>query len=140
MYIRRGKSCAARRKLDLTAENCRILAERMAGNPQWIFPSSRNPGQHIARMNNAHDRLCEVAQADGVALGLVLYDLRHTFATRSAPEEIDLATLAKILGHNSIRIVERYLHPTDEHRKSAMLRYQASQMAPAQPRQVEKPN
>jgi hypothetical protein len=65
MYIRRGKSCATRRKLDLTAENRRILAERMAGNSLWIFPSSRNPGQHVARVNNAHDRLCEIAQADG---------------------------------------------------------------------------
>ena len=62
------------------------------------------------------------------------------FATRMAEEGIDLATRAKILGHNSIRIVERYVHPTDEHRKSAMLRYEASQMALAQARQVERPN
>jgi integrase len=140
MYIRRGKSRAARRKLDLTAESCRILAERMAGASPWIFPSSRNPGQHVTRVNSAHDRLCEKAQADGLALDFVLYDLRHTFATRMAEEGIDLATLAKILGHNSIRIVERYVHPTEEHRKSAMLRYEASQMALAQARQVERPN
>jgi hypothetical protein len=43
-------------------------------------------------------------------------------ATRMAQEGIDLATLAKILGDNSIRIVERYVHPAVEHRKSAMLR------------------
>jgi integrase len=140
MYIRRGKSRAARRKLDLTAESCRILAERMAGASPWIFSSSRNPGQHVTRVNNAHDRLCEKAQADGVALDFVLYDLRRTLATRMAQEGIDLATLAKILGHNSIRIVERYVHPTDEHRKSAMLRYEASQMALAQARQVERLN
>jgi integrase len=90
----------------------------------------------ITRVNNAHDRLCEKAQADGVALDFVLYDLRHTFAGTHAQEGIDLATLAKILGHNSIRIVERYGHPTDEHRKSAMLRYEASQMALAQARQA----
>jgi integrase len=28
MYIRKGKSRAPRRKLDLTAESCRILADR----------------------------------------------------------------------------------------------------------------
>jgi hypothetical protein len=33
-----------------------------------------------------------------------------------AQEGIDLATLAKILGHDSIRIVERYVHPADEHK------------------------
>src|ERR1700723_3976270 len=71
-----------------------------------------------SRANKAHDRLCEKAQADGVALDFVLCDLTHTFAARMQ-EGIDLATLAKILGHNSIRIVERYVHPTDENRKSA---------------------
>jgi len=76
----------------------------MAGESPWIFPSSRNPGRHLARVNNAHDRLCVQAQKAGIAL-----DLRHTFATRMAEEGIDLATLAKILGHNSIRIVERWI-------------------------------
>jgi site-specific recombinase XerD len=62
-------------------------------------------------------------------------------SSRSQVEEgIDLATLAKILGHNSIRIVERYVHPTAEHTKSAMLRYQAAQMARAQTAQAERLN
>jgi integrase len=72
MYIRKGKSRAARRTLDLTAESCRILAERMAGESSWIFPSNRNPGQHVARLNNAHDRLLEQARKDGIELEFVL--------------------------------------------------------------------
>jgi integrase len=94
----------------------------------------------VSRVNNAHDRLCEKAQADGVELNLVLYDFRHTFATRMAEEGIDLATLAKILGHNSIRIVERYVHPTAEHKKSVMVWYEAAQMARAQAEQAERLN
>ena len=45
-----------------------------------------------------------------------------------ADEGIDLATLPKILGHNLIRIIERYVHPTDEHKKTAMVRYESAQM------------
>ena len=49
------------------------------------------------------------------------------YSTRSklplAQAGVDLATLAAILGHSSIRIVQRYVHPTAEHKRSAMLRY-----------------
>jgi integrase len=118
-----GKSPAARRTLDLTSESRRILAARRPGNSPWIFPSDRNPGQHIARLNNAHDNLCKAAKKAGIDFNFVLYDFRHTFATRMAEAGIDLATLAAILGHSSIRIVQRYVHPTAEHKKNAMLRY-----------------
>ena len=90
-----------------------------------IEPESR---QHVARVNNAHERLLEQGKKEGIELEFVLYDFRHTFATRMAEEGIDLATLAKILGHSSIRIVERYVHPTDEHKKTAMVRYESAQM------------
>jgi site-specific recombinase XerD len=36
---------------------------------------------------------------------------------------VDLATLAAILGHGSIRIVQRYVHPTAEHKRAAMAKY-----------------
>jgi integrase len=121
--IRDGKSRAARRTLDLTSESRQILAQRISGNSDWLFASRRNPGRHITRLNGAHDRACARALKAGVSLTFVLYDFRHTFATRMAEAGIDLATLAAILGHSSIRIVQRYVHPTAEHKRSAMLRY-----------------
>jgi site-specific recombinase XerD len=53
----------------------------------------------------------------------VLYDFRHRFATRLAQTGVDLATLAAILGHSSIRIVQKYVHPTAEHKRESMRRY-----------------
>ena len=53
----------------------------------------------------------------------VLYDLRHTCATHMAQAGVDLATLAAILGHSSIRQVQKYVHPTAEHRKAATAHY-----------------
>ena len=72
----------------------------------------------------ARDELCEKALTDEkITFSFVLYDFRHTFATRMAQAGVDLATLAAILGHNSIRIVQKYVHPTAEHKRAAMLRY-----------------
>ena len=50
-------------------------------------------------------------------------DFRHTFVTRLAQAGIDLPTLAAILGYSSIRLVQRYVHPTAEHKRGAMLQY-----------------
>ena len=83
LHIPQGKSSAARRTLDLTTESrqilasSQILASRMSGNSLWIFPSPRNPGHHITRLNGAHDRLCRKALEAGVALTFVLYDFRQ---------------------------------------------------------------
>src|SRR5262249_13851408 len=118
VQIQCGKSPAARRTLDLTPESRAILAGRMSGKGTWIFPSPRKPEHHISRLNGAHDRVCAKA-----GLSFVLYDLRHSFATRIAEAGVDLATLAAILGHASIRIVQRYVHPTAEHKRRAMLKY-----------------
>jgi integrase len=118
LEIRAGKSAAARRTLDLTPESREVLARRMAGPSEWVFPAPRKLGQHIGGLNNAHDRIC----AQG-GFSFCIYDLRHTFATRMAQAGIDLATLAAILGHSSIRIVQRYVHPTAEHKRAAMAKY-----------------
>lgn len=123
VHIECGKSAAARRTLDLTSESLHIFARRMSGHSLWIFPSPRNPGQHITRLNGAHDRICAAASKAGTSVRFVLYDFRHTFATRLAQAGIDLATIAAILGHSSIRIIQRYVHPTAEHKRNAMLRY-----------------
>jgi integrase len=53
----------------------------------------------------------------------VPYDLRHTFATRVAQENIDLPTLAALLEHASIRMVQKYVHPPSGHNKTAMALY-----------------
>ena len=58
-----------------------------------------------------------------------MYDFRHTFATRMAEAGIDLATLAAILGHNSIRMVQKYVHITAEHKRAAMARYDEKMQA-----------
>lgn len=127
VHVRKGKTPAARRALDLVSESRQILARRMGGSSPWIFPSKRKPGQHVTRLNNAHDRVCQNAAKDGTPFKFVMYDFRHTFATRMAQVGVDLATLAAILGHNSIRIVERYVHPVAEHKRIAMGRYEKFQ-------------
>jgi integrase len=62
----------------------------------------KNRFKHRGRLNGAHDNLCTKALKASTSLKFVLYDFRHTFATRMAQAGVDLATLAAILGHGSI--------------------------------------
>lgn len=143
LHVRQGKTPAARRTLTLTQESMRILANRLANGSEWVFPSRRRRGQPIVRLNSQHDallfRLNHTKEGDRwiekpreKQIQFVLYDLRHTFATRMAQQGTDLATLAEILGHSprsGLRILSRYVHPTEEHQQEAMLRYDATLLA-----------
>ncbi len=42
------------------------------------------------------------------------HDLRHTFATRLAQRGIDIYKIAKLLGHEDIRMTQRYSHHSPE--------------------------
>ena len=121
LRIAGGKSRAARRTLDLVGESVAILSRRLGSPGKWVFPSPRYPGRHMTKLNGVHDTVCREA-----GLSFCLYDLRHTFATRMVEAGCDLPTLAGILGHSSLRLVMRYVHPTAQHRKEAMKKYEAA--------------
>jgi integrase len=125
LKIASGKTKAARRTLDLTAESLSILTRRCQSQSVWVFPSDRKSGKHLVRMNGAHDTAVAKTKTRD-ALHFVLYDFRHTFATQMAQAGVDLATLAAILGHGSIRCVQKYVHPTAEHKQQAMRKFEES--------------
>jgi hypothetical protein len=51
-------------------------------------------------------------------------NLLHTFATHATDSGVGLGTLAALLAHNSLRIVQKCVHPGAAHKKSAMEQYE----------------
>jgi integrase len=123
IHVRMGKSLASKRMLDMTSESRKILERRMKGGSPWIFPSTRKPGSHIGRINSAHDSIVREAGKAGISIKFVPYDFQHTFATLAAEEGISLPTLAALLGHGSLRVLHKYVHPSAENKRAAMARY-----------------
>jgi integrase len=110
----------------VTAETASILRRRVEIGDKWLFPSPRKPGHHIVKLNGAHLQACIDAR-----VSFVLYDLRHTFATRQLTEVgTDLGTVADLLGHSGLRVVAKYIHPRAKSKSEAMKRYDQMLRAP----------
>src|SRR5205085_7469362 len=56
----------------------------------------------------------------GMKAAFRLYDFRHTFGSRSAMAGVDLPTLKELMGHSTITMTMRYVHPTPEHKREAV--------------------
>ena len=44
----------------------------------------------------------------------VLHSLRHTFGTRLGEAGVDAFTIKELMGHTSILVSQRYVHPTTD--------------------------
>jgi len=50
------------------------------------------------------------------------HDLRHTFASRLVMADVDIRTVAELMGHKSIQMTMRYAHLAPEHKLVAVER------------------
>ena len=124
-----GKTPTARRKLTMTDEVRPILKERaVAAKGRYVFPSPENPGMPIGSVRKAHDAAVRRAK---LKPRFRLYDLRHTYASRAAMAGVDLPTLAALLGHTSIQMTMRYVHPAEEHKREAVNKLEKFKIAEA---------
>lgn len=133
-----GKTAAAKRKLTMTAEVCDIMTRRIANSTgRFVFASPDDLGRPIASVRKAHDGAVRRAK---ISPGFRLYDLRHTYASRAVMAGIDLPTLGALLGHTTIQMTMRYVHPAEEHKREATVKIEnfkaASAIKPAERSQV----
>jgi integrase len=54
------------------------------------------------------------------SLGIRIHDLRHTFATRLIEAGADIITVKELLGHFSVRVTQRYTHPSQAQKRRAV--------------------
>ncbi len=112
IQIVEGKSRAARRVLPMVPEVYGVLKARheAQGRPTegWVFPSTSACGHFEGdSAKNQHARALKTAKVTPFEP----YCLRHTALTRLGEAGCDAFTLARIAGHSSILITQRYCHP-----------------------------
>ena len=123
LQIAEGKSRAARRVLPMVPAVYDALSIRWnaQGSPQsgWIFPAESKSG-HLDRDTAKTYHSKALAEIENHAKKekkqtpvkpFPPYTMRHTALTRLAEAGCDAFTLARIAGHSSITITQRYCHP-----------------------------
>jgi integrase len=113
LQITQGKSRAAKRMLPLVPAVFNALKARHngQGSPSegWIFPHDTRSG-HLESDGLAKDQHA-LALKNSKVKPFEPYCLRHTALTNLGEAGCDPFTLARIAGHSSITITQRYVHP-----------------------------
>jgi integrase len=118
LFVPSGKTQLARRNVPLTDATVNILKARLAkARGSFVFPHRRDPNRLLTTIHKAH---MEALKASEIEPRFRLYDLRHTFGSRSAMAGVDLATHKELMGHSNISTTMRYVHPTPEHKREAV--------------------
>jgi len=85
------------------------------GRSPYVFPNPKT-GKPLTTVKTAFGAACRRA---GIS-GLRFHDLRHTFGSRLVERGADIETVRSLLGHASIVVTQRYVHSTDERRRTAV--------------------
>ena len=107
----------------ITKDVKKMLKCRMPDNSNdYIFTDK--DGEKIKEVSNAFQRIVDdLGFNDGVddtRQRVVFHTCRHTFASWLAIQGTPLYTIAKLMGHKSIAMSERYAHLSPDHKKDAV--------------------
>lgn len=119
LIITEPKTKKSIRSIILPQNILNILKEyKKTVDSEWMFPSPRK--ENMPRDPSAVYSQMQVVLERAGCKRVRFHDLRHTFATTSVGNGMDIKTLSTILGHISSKTtMDIYLHSTDEMKRNA---------------------
>jgi integrase len=118
LFVPNGKTRFARRNVPLTEKAREVLKRRLAKRKgPYLFQHRSDPDRPLTSVHRGH---LVTLRAAKIKPAFRVYDLRHTFGSRSAMAGVDLPTLKELMGHSTITMTMRYVHPTPEHKREAV--------------------
>ena len=117
IFVPGGKTVFARRNIPLTQRAAEVLRRRM--NDGYLFSHRKHAHLPITQVNRGHTNTLKKLD-----FAFRLYDLRHTYGSRMAMAGVDLPTLKELMGHSSIAMTVRYVHPTPAHKIESVQKLQ----------------
>ncbi|HLI30055.1 MAG TPA: site-specific integrase [Terriglobia bacterium] len=123
IHIERGKSRNAKRNVPITDRLAHMLLDRsLESKSLFVFPSETGQPYRVTSVDHDH---AEVRAALGMPAEFVIYSLRHTYGTRLGEAGADAFAIMRLMGHSSVTVSQRYVHPSPEALERAVERLQA---------------
>jgi integrase len=125
LTVRSGKSKNSKsRNVPLTARVTQFLKSVGPKSSGLVF--SRRDGRPLCQtyLNEQARKLRRLLK---LPADLTPHAFRHTFGTRLGESGADAFTIMKLMGHSSITISQRYVHPTPEAVERAFTRFEVFQ-------------
>ena len=111
LQVRKGKSKNAKRAIPLTPRATELLRGMFrSAVDQFVFSSV---GRHysVSHIDHLHE---DVRGDLGWDKDFVPHSLRHTFGTRLGEAGADAFTIMRLMGHSSVTVSQRYVHPSTD--------------------------
>lgn len=128
LQVVKGKTASSIRQVHLSERARAVLryrADKLTG--ENLFPQNDVDGRSATlTLDRKH-----LETITALKLKFRLYDARHTFASRAVENGVDLLVLASILGHNSLKMVMRYAHPSETFKADAIRKMETNRKAKA---------
>lgn len=125
IHVAKGKSLNAKRNLSLTPRVRAMLESRQATRKSiWVFTDQTGTGPlTIWTLEAQHKR---IKAALGLPADAVIHSFRHTFGTRLGETGADAFTIMRAMGHSTVVVSQKYVHPTPEAMERAFERLNAA--------------
>jgi integrase len=109
--IGRNAKNSKTRRVPLTARSLAVLKSRWSPTADLVFERDGGGPLSATWLDQQHAKIrSELA----FPVEFVLHSLRHTFGTRLGEAGADAFTIMKLMGHSTITVSQRYVHPTPE--------------------------
>ena len=110
IHVPGGKSKYARRNVPLTDRARAMLLERSQNmTSPFIFPSQTGRPYRVQSIDHLHAKVRDLLRLPADS---VVYSFRHTYGTRLGEAGADAFTIMRLMGHSSVTVSQRYVHPT----------------------------
>ncbi len=73
-------------------------------------------------LDHQHGKVCKLLRLPSA---FVIHSLRHTYGTRLGEAAADVFTIMRLMGHSSVTVSQRYVHPSPKSVKDTVERLES---------------